>query len=253
MGAVEREHTRLDGRQAQAAGDAGEALTHQPGLGFSSDGHEHDAVAQFQGKLNRVGDPGAFACTYDNAVHDHVQIVAAGAPQDDLIAKVDNLTVDANPNEALTPEPFQFDFQFTFSPAADGSQQGAARLLFELQQTVDDLLWRLGFDAFATTGAVGNAKACEEQAQVVRDFRYGPYRRARVLGQRALFDGDGRTQTFDGVDVGLGELLQELPRVGGERFNIATLSFGVDGVKSQRRLARATGPRDHHQPIARQT
>ena len=44
-------------------------------------------------------------------------------------------------------------------------------------------------------------------------------------------------EALDGVDVGLAHLLEELPRVGGERLDVAALPLGVDGVEGERRLA----------------
>ena len=46
-------------------------------------------------------------------------------------------------------------------------------------------------------------------------------------------------EALDALDVGLGELLEELPRVGGERLDVAALALGVDRVERERRLARA--------------
>jgi hypothetical protein len=41
------------------------------------------------------------------------------------------------------------------------------------------------------------------------------------------------------VDVGLFDALEELAGVGGERFDVAALALGVDGVEGERGLARA--------------
>ena len=49
---------------------------------------------------------------------------------------------------------------------------------------------------------------------------------------------------------GFGELLEELPRVGRQRFDVASLPLGVDGVEGERRLARAARPGDDDQAIA---
>ena len=69
--------------------------------------------------------------------------------------------------------------------------------------------------------------------------------------RRALLDRDRRRQPLDRVDVGLAHLLEELPRVGGERLDVAPLPLGVERVEGERRLARARQAGDHDQPIAR--
>ena len=46
-------------------------------------------------------------------------------------------------------------------------------------------------------------------------------------------------------------LAEELPRVAGQRFNVAALTLGVDRVKRQGRFARAGQAGEHHQLVAR--
>ena len=122
----------------------------------------------------------------------------------------------------------------------------------QLEDAIDDLLHRLRLDALAALGAVRDADAREQQPQVVGDLGDGADGRARALRERALLDGDRRREPLDAVDVGLGELLEELPRVGRERLDVAPLPLGVDGVERERRLARAARPGDDDQPIAGQ-
>ena len=51
------------------------------------------------------------------------------------------------------------------------------------------------------------------------------------------------------VDVGLFDTLEELAGVGGERFDVAALALGVDGVKGERGLAGAGDARDDGEPV----
>ncbi len=66
-----------------------------------------------------------------------------------------------------------------------------------------------------------------------------------------LLDGDRRRQPFDVVDVRFFHQRQELTRIGGERFNVAALSFGIQRVESQRGLAGTRQPGDDNQFVAR--
>ncbi len=121
----------------------------------------------------------------------------------------------------------------------------------EVQDRVDDLLNRLSFDALAATRAVRHPDAGEKQSKVVGDLGDRADCGARTLGECALLDGDRGGEPLDGLDVGFGELLEKLPSVRGQRLDVAPLAFRVDGVERERRFARATWPRDDHQPIAR--
>ena len=57
-------------------------------------------------------------------------------------------------------------------------------------------------------------------------------------------------EAFDGVDVGALDLVEELAGVGGERFDVAALALGVDGVEGERTLAGAGETGDHRERVA---
>ena len=66
-----------------------------------------------------------------------------------------------------------------------------------------------------------------------------------------MLDGNRRRQPVDLVDVRLLHHLQELARIGRQRFDIAALALGVNGIEGERRFSRARQPSEHHQPVAR--
>src|SRR5208283_2835596 len=70
--------------------------------------------------------------------------------------------------------------------------------------------------------------------------------------RRLLFDGYGRRESLDGVDVGLFHHGQELTRIRRKRFDVAPLPLRVDGVECQRGLARTREAGQHDELIARQ-
>ena len=92
---------------------------------------------------------------------------------------------------------------------------------------------------FRVVGAIRLADPREKQAQVIVDLGDGADGRARVVRRRLLLDRDRRRQAFDQIDVGLFHQLQELPRVGRERLDVAALAFRVERVEGERALARA--------------
>ena len=67
-----------------------------------------------------------------------------------------------------------------------------------------------------------------------------------------LLDGDGGRQALDQIHIRLFHQLQKLARVGGERFHIAPLPFGIQGVEGERGFAGAGQAGDDHQLVARQ-
>src|SRR5580658_3608360 len=78
-----------------------------------------------------------------------------------------------------------------------------------------------------------------EEAHVVVDFGGGRDGRARIARGVLLLDGDGGRESVDVVDIGLLDALEELTGVGGERFDVTALAFGVDGIEGERGFPRA--------------
>ncbi len=251
--AVEREHARLDGRQRDAAVHAGEALAHPEGLAVLALGggvREEAALAELERELHRVREAALHALLHDDAIDDDVEIVGARAIEEDLVAEVHHLAVDARADEALAAEALQIELELAAAGARDGGQDGDAAALAEAEDAIDDLLDRLRLDALAAVGAVGRADPREEEAQVVGDFGDGADGGARALGEGALLDRDRRREALDGVDVRLRELLEELSRVSGEGLDVAPLPLGVDGVEGERGFAGSARPREHDEPVA---
>ena len=94
-----------------------------------------------------------------------------------------------------------------------------------------DLIDCVAFDVDVAVGAVGAAGSGPQQAEEVVEFGGGGYGRTRIARRVFLSNGDGWSDAVDLFYVGLFHALQELARVGGERFDVAALAFGVDGVE----------------------
>ena len=76
-----------------------------------------------------------------------------------------------------------------------------------------------------------------KQTQIIVNFGDGAHGGARVGADRFLIDGDGRRKPFDGVDLGLFHLLQELAGVSGQAFHEAALTLGEKKIKGEGRFA----------------
>ena len=108
-----------------------------------------------------------------------------------------------------------------------------------LEDALDDLFGGLSGDGTAAVGAVRRADRGVKQAQVVVNLGDGADSGARAAAGGLLLDGDGRAKPFDGVNIGALDLVEKLARIGGKRFDVAALAFGVDGVKGERTFARS--------------
>ena len=133
-----------------------------------------------------------------------------------------------------------------------GASSSSARAFGQLQHLIDHLADGLRRQIDAVIRAARSADARKQQAQVVVDFGDGADRRTRIVRGRLLLDRDRGRQALDGVHIRLFHHRQKLPRIGRQRFDIAPLPFGIDGVEGERRLARARQARENDQPVARQ-
>ena len=105
------------------------------------------------------------------------------------------------------------------------------------QDVIHHLRNALGGKHDVVLGAVRVADAGIQQAQVIVDFGDRADGRARVVAGGFLLDGDRRRQAFDQIHIGLFHQLQKLARIGGERFDVAPLTFGIKRIESERGFA----------------
>ena len=91
------------------------------------------------------------------------------------------------------------------------------------------------------------AGAGEEQLEVVVQLGHGANRGAAGAHRVGLVNGNRRGHAVHPVYSGLVHAVQKLARVGGERFHIAALAFGVQRVEHQAGLARTAGAGDDRQ------
>ncbi len=200
VGAVEREHARLDRRQRDPAVDAREALAHPDGLVVARL-HEQPALAELERELDAVGEPSLEPLLQDEAVDHHVEVVRLGPIELDLVAQVDHRAVDAGPHEAFAPHALELQLELPLAGPRDGRENAEPRAFGHREHAVDDLLDGLRLDALPAARAMRHANAGVEQAQVVGDLGDGAHRRPRRLRQGALLDGDGGAQALDALDV----------------------------------------------------
>src|SRR5690242_9397595 len=92
-------------------------------------------------------------------------------------------------------------------------------------------------------GSINNAK-------VIVDFGDRAYGRTRRAGGGFLLDSNAGRKAFNGVDVGALHLVEKLPCVGGKRFDVAALAFGINGIEGQGRFAGARKAGNYGERIA---
>ena len=250
VGRVEREVPRrqlVEGQPAVGAGELlGEGLDLLVAL-VGDDRDRGDALGQLERLLDRVGDAPADVGLGDQPVDDDLDRVLVGLGEPDRLGEVADLAVDPRARIPLAGQLFQELAVLALAASDDRREHLEPRALGQLHHLVDDLLGGLAADRAAAVVAVRVSDPREQHPQVVVDLGDRADRRARVARGGLLVDRDRRREALDEVDVGLLHLPQELPRVGGQRLDVAALALGVDRVEGERGLARAGQAREDDQ------
>ena len=258
VGGVEGEVAGLevvDGVAVLGAGEGERVLEQLAGhaLGVVPVGQEVDADlvrGELGGLLDRLGDAARRVLVDDDAVDDDLDGVLELLLELDVLLEVADLAVHADAGEALLLEVGEELGVLALAAEHDGREHERPSPLAGGEDLVGDLVRGLALDHATALGAVRDADAGEEEAEVVVDLGDGAHGRAGVARGRLLVDGDRGREPVDRVEVGLVHLAEELPRVAREALDVATLALGVDRVEGEARLARARQSRDHDELVA---
>ena len=230
---VEREQARLQFGHAVAAHRAGEAGGKQLLRAVVHVQRDGAAFCLLQRRFQRFGQTLAHVGAHLQAVDDDVDRVLDVLVQLRQRVDIHHLAVEAHAHEAARAQlGNQLDL-FALALAHDRREDGHLAFFRHGEHRVHHLRHALRRQRFAVLGAVRRAYAGEQQAQVVVDFSHRAHGGARIVAGRLLFDGNRRRQALDEVHVRFFHELQELARVGRQRFHVAALAFGVQRVEGE--------------------
>jgi hypothetical protein len=205
------------------------------------------SLAHLESLLHGVRDPRGNCARHRDPVDHRLDRVLAALAQRRQVLDENDLAVDSQPQVALAAGLLEQLPVLALAVRQEWRQQHEPAAFPGRQQLPRDLLGGLRLHLPPAAVAVLNADPGEQHAQVVGDLGDGSDGGARIAALGLLLDGNGGRQTPNGVVLGLLHLAQELPRVGGERLDIAPLSLGVQGVEGQRGLSGARDSGHHHQ------
>ena len=162
-----------------------------------------------------------------------------------------NPVLDAKAGKTVAPESADHPWKIVLGDDAGGTkdQQPAARWP-EVFKLLNHLGNGMSPDRYAASRAVTGAQASVEQAQKVMDLRQGTHGGTRTPRLIALPYRNGRTQALDGIHLRSIQALQKLSRTSRQRFEIASLSFGKERVKSQGGFSRTADAGNHDKLVA---
>ena len=168
----------------------------------------------------------------------------------DLLAEVIQDAIHTHAGKALLSCILKHLDMFAFFASNDGRQHNKARTFSQCFNTVDDLIDGLPGNLLAAFGAVRHTDPGPQKAQIVINLRNRAYSRTWILGGGLLVNGDGRTQSFNGIHIRLVHLAQKLTGIRAQTFHIPALTFGIDRIKGQAGLAGTGKAGKYHQFVS---
>ena len=144
-----------------------------------------------------------------------------------------DLSVYTNVQIAFATHRFEQFAIMTFSAAYQWGKNEDALSLIVVENHVDHLLLCIFHHFLAGHIAVGLSGTGIEETQIVVDLSGSAYGRTGIAVGGLLFDADDGGETGNLVDIRSFHAPKEIAGIGREGFNIASLTFGEDGVESQ--------------------
>ena len=212
-------------------------------FGYSIISHRFDrqnAMPRLQGQFDRIGEARAVAGQHE-AVDDDVDAVRLlFVERGDFFEQI-RLAIDLDARKAVALQGRKNLFMAALLSLHDRREeenlqrrvQFGRQRVWQVDDRIDDLLGRLAGDGLAAVWTMRRRERAVEDAEVVVDLRDGRDNGARIAARRVLFNGNGRGQALDLLDVGLFHAVEKLPRIGRKRLDVAALALGIERVKGK--------------------
>ena len=203
--------------------------------------------------MHRVAQSFLDFVVHDQTVNHRFNGVAlfGGELEPDVGAQLDHLAIDPGAHKTLAGQPLNDIPELAFLIRDHRGKEHDFRLRRQRQNFINNVRCGLACNGFARNRAVWLPNVSKKQSQKIVNLGCCRNDRAGIACRAALFDGNGGGEALDKINLRLFHLIEELPRVSGERFDIAALAFGIKGVERQRRFARAAQAGNHHQFVSR--
>src|SRR6202034_1004104 len=169
----------------------------------------------------------------------------------DIIIEVDQFPVDARPRIAVLDERLHLLLELTLAPADDRRHHHDPIFGRQGHDPLDNLVRGLPADCSSAFRAVRNTDRGEQQAKIIVDFGDGPDGRPRAATRGFLLNRNRGAKSIDSIYIRTLHLIEELTRIGRQRFHVPALAFGVNRVKGEGGLPRPAQSGNHGQRVTR--
>src|SRR5438477_11286007 len=215
--------------------------------------HDDLVVAPLQRGLDRVSQANPNSFPHHQPIDYRFDSVTLAFFQPNWFGAIecDNFSIDARADKSLA-----FHFLDDISEFADlivhqRREDDDSAVRFVPENLIDNLLWRLPMNRFASRRIVRLTDRRKKNSQVVVNLGRGRDCRSWIGAGTALLDRDRWGKSFDAIHFRLFHLIAALPRVSGESFDVTALALGVARVEVAGRFPGTAQPRDDHQLLPR--
>ena len=199
--------------------------------------------------FERIGEAAAQVVTDDESIDDDLDNLGFRFFGD--LLDLDESTVESGAQEALDPVSLEAltDGLALFDLHRSGEDE--PRPLGKGDEDIDDVLDRVPHQRRPGDGIMGAPEGGVKDSEVVVDLRGRGDGRTRIRLRAALLDCDGRGESLDEIDLRFFEAVEELPRVGREGLDVASLALGIERVEGERGFPRSRDAGDDDEAVPR--
>ena len=213
--------------------------------------NHQQSVALLHGNGYALSQTFLFLLGHYGLVNHHFDVVILVAVQLHAVHYLGDVAVYTHIQIPLAAHLFEEFLVVSLTRTHQRSKDVDALALIIAVNEIQNLLLGILHHLLAGKIGIGRTGTGIEQTQVVVHLGRGSHRRTGILVGGFLFDGNHRTQTGNLVHIRTLHSPQEVSGVCREGFDIPPLSFGKQGIESQRRLAAATQTGYYRQAVAR--
>ena len=193
-------------------------------------------IAFLQCRFHGIGQPRANAIGNDETVDNGLNRMQFPRTESRHTVNVMNLAIDPYPHEAPFAHGRNELLKRATLPPHQGCGQHNPRARRILQKCFHDLLCTLPRHGLTALGTMLLAHIRKQQAQIVVNLGRRGHGGARIRPGCALLNGNSRRQPINPVHIRLVHLVQKLPGIRRQTFNIAPLPLGKKRIKGKRGL-----------------
>ncbi len=175
----------------------------------------HHAVCQIDRRFDGIVETGS-VITFDDPVHDHIDVVFLVFVQRSLFFQVDNFTIHTGTDESILDELLKGLLEGPLLAADNRSHDGGSRAVRQCHHLIHHFGDCHPLDRFSMFRAVRNAYSGIQKPEIVVNLRDGSDGGAGVIGCRFLIDGNGRGKTVDLIHIRFLRIPEKLSGIGGQ-------------------------------------